>query len=144
MDNFEEDIRTPDEVVHDQLIEDIRNDFEKQIDEAIYISGQEIRENQILHKQFEDQILKDYAEETNRRTEMFKDFLFNLNKIGKFDKEVREIYNILDPIIDSYCSQIIQTCELDEKTYDKIFIVLKKIRNNPLTLTALKKIILRE
>jgi hypothetical protein len=144
MDNFEEDIRTPDEVVNDQLIEDIRNDFEKQIDEAIYISGQEIRENQILHKQFEDQILKDYAEETNRRTEMFKDFLFNLNKIGKFDKEVREIYNILDPIIDSYCSQIIQTCELDEETYDKIFIILKKIRNNPVTLSALKKIILRE
>lgn len=145
MDNFEEDnIRLPDEAVNDQLLEDTRSDFEKQIDEAIYISSEEIRENQILHTQYEEKLLKDYAEETNRRTEIFKDFLFNLNKIGKFDKEVREIYDILDPIIESYCSQIIQTCELDEETYDKIFIVLKKIRNNPLTLNALKSIILRE
>ncbi len=145
MDNFDEDnIRHPDEVVNEQLIEDTRTYFEKQIDEAIYISSKEVRENQILHKQYEDKILQDYAKETNRRREIFKEFLFNLNKIGKFDKEVREIYDILDPIIDSYCSQIIQSCELDETSHDKIFNTLKKIRNNKLTLDTLKTIILIE
>ncbi len=145
MDNFEENnVRTPDEAVNEQLIQDTRSDFEKQIDEAIYISRQEIRDKQILHTKYEEQLLKDYTEETNRRTAIFKEFLFNLKKISKFDKEVREIYVILDPIIESYCSQSIQTCELDEETYDIIFIILKKIRNNPLTLHTLKSIILRE
>jgi hypothetical protein len=143
MDNFE-NIRTPDEVINEQLLEDNRSDYEKQIDEAIYISSQEMRENQILHTKYEEQLLNDYAEETNRRKSIFKEFLFNLNKIGKFDKEVREIYDIIEPIIDSYCSQSIQSCEFDEETYDKIFIILKKIRNNPSTLTTLKTIILRE
>jgi hypothetical protein len=37
MDNFEEDnIRPPDEAVNEQLLEDTRSDFEKQIEEAIY------------------------------------------------------------------------------------------------------------
>ena len=145
MDNFEEDnIRPPDEAVNDQLLEDNRSDFEKQIDEAIYISSKEIRENQILYNEYEDQILKDYEEETNRRVLNFKEFLFNLNKIGKFDKEVREIYYIIEPIIDSYCCQSIQSCELDKETYDKIFNTLKKIRNNQLAFDTLKTIILRE
>ncbi len=145
MDNFQgDDIRLPDEAVNEQLIEDTRSDFEKQIEEAIYISSQEIRENQRLHKQYEEQILKEYAEETSRRTEMFKDFLFNLYKIGKFDNEVGEIYNILEPIIESYCSQSLQTCELDKLTYDRIFNTLKKIRNCSSYINTLKIFILRE
>ena len=88
--------------------------------------------------------MKDYADETKRRKEIFKDFLFNLNKIGKFDKEVRDIYDILDPIIESYCGQYIQSCELDGETYDKIFDTLKKIRNNQSALNTLKSIIFRE
>jgi hypothetical protein len=145
MDNFEEDnIRNPDETVNDQLLEDTRSDFEKQIDEAIYISTQEIKQNHILNTQYEEQLLKDYAEETNRRKDFFKDFLFNINKIGKFDNEVREIYDIIEPIIESYCNQSIKSCELDETTYNKIFSTLKKIRNNPLTLETLKTIILSE
>jgi hypothetical protein len=145
MDNFEEDnIRPPDESVNDQLFEDTRSDFEKQIDEAIYISTQEIKQNQILNTQYEEQLLKDYAEETNRRKDFFKDFLFNINKIGKFDNEVREIYDIIEPIIESYCNQYIKSCELDETTYNKIFSTLKKIRNNSLPLETLKTIILNE
>jgi hypothetical protein len=80
MDNSEEDnIRPPDESVNDKLFEDTRSDFEKQIDEAMYISTQEIKQNQILNTQYEEQLLKDYAEETNRRKDFFKDLLFNLH-----------------------------------------------------------------
>jgi hypothetical protein len=68
--------------------------------------------------------------------------MINLIKIGKFDKEVREIYEILDPIIELYCKQYIQTCELDIETYDKIFDILKKIRNNQQVLDILKTILL--
>ena len=144
MDNTEDDIRPPDDVVSEQLLEDNRSEFEKQMDEAMYLSMQEMKQQRDINREYEEQLLKDYAAETNRRTELFKDFLLNLKKIGKFDNEVREIYDILDPIIDSYCGQCIETCELDEETYDNILKTLNKIRNNPLALDTLKTIILRE
>ncbi len=137
----EDFVRQPDNVVREQLLNDDRSEFQKQIDEAIYLSVQELNNQRILYKEFEDQLVKDYTNETNRRTELFKDFLFNLNKIGKFDREVQEIFNILDPIIESYCNQFIQTCEMDQETYDKIFNTLRKIRNQT-TVDILKSIVL--
>lgn len=145
MDNQEDDnIRIPDEVVTEQLLEDTRNDFEKQIDDAIYLSIQEMKQHHEIIRQYEEQIIKDYSDETDRRTNLFKNLMANMIKLCKFDKEVGEIYNILEPIIQSYCSQYIQSCELDGETYDKIFNILKKIRNDQQTLDTLKTIILRE
>lgn len=143
MNNSEDNIRPPDNVVSERLLEDNRDEFQKQIDEAIHLSLQEITQQRDINRQYEERLLKDYTTETNRRNEIFKDFLFNLVKIGKFDKEIREIYEILDPIIDSYCGQFIETCELDEESYDRIFNTLKKIRNNQKALDTLKLIILR-
>jgi len=140
----EDNIRPPDEAKTEQLLEDTRSDFEKEIDEAIYLSYQDIREKQELSRKYEEQILKEYNEETNRRRDIFRDLLLSLNKISRFDKEIREIYEIIDPIIDSYCSQYIEICELDEKTYDKIFGLLKKIRNNQSASNLLKEIIIKE
>jgi hypothetical protein len=145
MDNFEEEnIRAPDEIVNEQIMEDTRSDFEKQIDEAIYVSTLEMNQYKYSITQYEEQVCKDYTDELDRRTLLFKEFLFNLNKIGKFDKESREIYDIIEPIIESYCGQFIQSCELDEKTYDKIFNTLTKIRNNKIAFNTLKTIILKE
>jgi len=143
MDDFEDNIRPADQIISDQLLDDNRSEYEKQIDKAMYLSLQEMTNQREIHRQYEQQLVKEYNEETKRRTELFKDFLFNINKIGKFDKEIGEIYNILDPIIESYCGQFIQTCELDEETYNNIFNTLKKIRNNPIALDTLKTIILK-
>lgn len=145
MDDFQEDnIRPPDEVVRETLLEDNRDDYQKQIDEAMYLSMQEMNQQRDINLQYEEQLLKDYASETKRRVELFKNFMANMTKLSKFDKEVREIYNILDPIIESYCGQYFQTCELDGETYDKIFDTLKKIRNDQQAFDTLKTIILRE
>jgi len=142
--DIDDNIRPPDESFNERLLEDTRTEFEKQIDDAIYISMQEMNKQQDINKQYEDLIINNYTDETNRRTGIFKEFLVNINKIGKFDKEVREIYDIIDPIIESYCSQYIEVCELDEQTYDKIFNILKKIRNNQIVFDTLKTIILKE
>jgi hypothetical protein len=143
--SFDDDnIRPPDESFSETLVEDTRSDFEKQIDEAIYISMREMSEQQNNIKQYEERLIKNYLEETNRRKDIFKEFLINLNKISKFDKEVREIYDIIDPIIDSYCGQYIEFCELDLETYNKIFDTLKKIRNNQLAFDTITRIILKE
>jgi hypothetical protein len=140
----EDNIRPPDNVVSEQLLEDTRSDFEKQIDEAIYLSYQDIREKEILSRKYEEQILKDFIEESNKRKQIFEKFLFDLNKVGKFDKEVREIYYIIEPIVESYCSQYINKCELDLETYEKIFKLLGKIRTDKTAVEFLKTIILKD
>ena len=144
MNNSEENIRKPDEVVRETLLEDNRDNYQKQIDEAMYLSMQEMNQEREINHEYEEKILKDYADETNRRVNLFKNFMANITKLCKFDNEVREIYNILDPIIDSYCGQFIETCELDQQTYDKIFDILKKIRNDQQAFDTLKTIILIE
>jgi hypothetical protein len=146
MDNFQEDdnIRPPDEVVRETLLQDTRSDFEKQIDEAMYLSIQEIDHQREINRQYEEQLLKNFTDETKRRIDLFKNFMTNMTKLSKFDREVREIYHILQPIIESYCGQCIETCELDEGTYDTIFNTLKKIRNDQQAFDTLKTIILRE
>lgn len=144
MNNSEDNIRKPDEVVRETLLEDNRDNYQKQIDEAMYLSMQEMNQEREINHEYEEKILKDYADETNRRVNLFKNFMANITKLCKFDNEVREIYNILDPIIDSYCGQFIETCELDQQTYDKIFDILKKIRNDQQAFDTLKTIILIE
>lgn len=63
----EDNIRPPDDSVSEQLLEDNRSDFEKDIDEAIYLSCQEMREKEISNRKYEEQIVNDYNDETNKR-----------------------------------------------------------------------------
>lgn len=140
----DDNIRPPDSVESNQLLEDTRSDFEKEMDEAIYLSYQDIREKQELTRQYEEQLVKDYNEETSKRNQIFEKFLFDLKKVSKIDKEVREIYDIIDPIIESYCSQCINNCELDIETYERIFNLLRKIRTDKDAIEFLKTIILKD
>ena len=144
MDNYEDNIRPPDEVIRETLIEDNRNDFEKQIDEAIELSMKYINEQQIYNMNYEEEILQEYAKETKRRKDLFTDFLTTLKKLTRYDKEVKNIYEIIDPIIDSYCSQLIQSCNLDSETHNKIFDTLKNLRIDQSVLNTLKTIILSD
>lgn len=137
----EDNIRPPDEVKMEQLLEDTRSDFEKEIDQAIYLSFQEIRNQEEIARKYEEQILKDYNEESIKRKQIFEKFLFDLNKLSRFDKEVRDIYAIIDPIIESYCSQYINNCEIDIDSYESIFKLLDKIRTDKNAIEVLKSII---
>jgi len=137
----EDNIRPPDDIISEQLLEDTRSEYEKQIDEAIYLSYKDIREKEDLSRKYEEQILNDFNEETNKRKQTFEKFLFDLNKVGKIDKEIREMYEIIEPIIDSYCNQYINKCELDVETYEKIFKLLGKVRTDKFAVETLKTII---
>jgi hypothetical protein len=134
-------IREPDIVKTDRLIEDDRSDFEKQIEEATYRSIQDINQQQISNKQYEEKIFEEYKKETIRRKELFSDLLSNLNRLKRFDKEIREILDIIEPVIESYCDQYIQICEFDKETYEKIFHLLGKIRTDKKAIELLKNII---
>jgi len=148
MDDFfndnEPNIRSPDEVKNEQLLQDTRSEFDTQVDEALYLSLQDFRNNQELNRKYEDKITKDYNEESNKRKQKFDKLLFDLNKVGKLDKEVREIYDLVEPILESYCSQYINNCELDIETYTKIFKILGNIRTDKVAVECLKTIILNE
>lgn len=145
MDNFQEDnIRPPDKNIRETLLEYTRSDFEKHLDEAMYLSMQEINQQIEINNQYEELLVKNHVLESKKRNEIFKNFRFNLNKVGKFDKKVREIYDIIDPIIDLYCDQRIETCELDGETYNKVFNTLKEIRNDQQAFDILKLIVLSE
>lgn len=137
MDNAD-DIRCPDKVKREILFDDTRSDFERQLDEALYVSLQESEEK---NKVYEDEIYNNYFTETARRKEAFRELLFDLRKLIKFDKEIKEIYEIIEPIIEAYCSQFINCFEADEETYDRIFGVLGTIRTNKNNIELCKGII---
>ena len=139
--NFEENIRDPDKVIFDQLIEDTRSYEDKQIDEAILKSLEDIQIFQKEMESYEQRILYEYQNESIRRSELFADLLLNMNKIAIFDKEIKEIYNIIEPIISLYCSQYIEKYDMDEVTYDKIFNILGTIRMKPKDIINLKSIL---
>ena len=145
--NSEESIRPPDAIVSERLLPQNINDYddinrsEKEMNDALYISMQEYNKQQEVQSNYEEQIIQEFTTERNRRVELFKDFLFQMHRIGMYDKEVREMYSILEPIIDSYCNQYIQSCELDIETHTKIFDIVKKIRNHLVILPLLEKII---
>ena len=139
MDNAD-DIRIPDKVKKERLFDDNRSDFERQLDEALHLSLQESEEK---NKVYEDQIYNNYFTETAARKEVFRELLFDIRKLIKFDKEIKEIYEIIEPIIDAYCSQFINCFEADEETYNRIFDVLGTIRTNKNNIELCKGVIVK-
>jgi hypothetical protein len=57
----EEAIRPPDEIVREQLVQNTKCDFQKQIHEAMYQSLQEIKQQQNLNLEYEEKLLNEYV-----------------------------------------------------------------------------------
>jgi hypothetical protein len=141
--DFEEEIRPPDEVKREQLIPDSRSEFDIEMDKALYLSMQDLREQNIQNDKFEEEIINKFHYETTQRREKFRDLLINMNKLLKFDKDIKELYDFIYPIIEAYCEQYISNYAVDEKTYDKIFKFLGTIRVSKNLLDSLKTIIIK-
>lgn len=141
--NKDDNIRAPDSTKVERLMEDTRSEYEKQIDEALYLSIQDFKQQEQIYKQFEDNILNEHNKIYNERKEQFMEFLFNLNKLIKLDKEIKEIYEIIEPIIDAYCAQYIKEYELDTITYNKIFKIIGNVRTSKNAIELLKKILIK-
>jgi hypothetical protein len=61
----------------------------------------EFCEQQKLQKSYEEKIIAEYYKVSNERKEQFREFLFDLNKLLRFDKKIKEICEIIEPIIDN-------------------------------------------
>lgn len=145
--SFDDNVRAPDEIIREQLLggtDTNTNDYDAELDKAIYLSYEDIREQQEYSRKMEQKLIEDYKRETDKRTKVFEKFLPELHKLSIYDKEIREIYQIIGPIIDNYCQQFIDTCKLDEITYKKIFDLLSKVRIDKVAVNHLKTVIFSE
>ena len=57
--HYDEEIRSPDEVKRERLIQDNRCEFQKQMDEALYLSLQEIKQQEEISQNYEEGITKE-------------------------------------------------------------------------------------
>jgi len=142
-DNNDNNVRVPDLVKKEQLIQDTRSEYEKQMDEALYLSIQDFKKQEEINEKYEEQIINEHARIIGERKELFREILFDLNKLTRFDKDIKEIYEIIEPIIDYYCSQYINQYEIDSETYDRIFKVIGNVRTNKNNIELLKKLIIK-
>ena len=135
------DIRKPDEAKREKLIADHCNEYNYEIDEALYQSMQDIILEQKRNEDYENELKNNFTKILSERSEIFKGLLFHMKRIACFDQNVKEIYEIIEPIIDAYCNQIIENCTIDQKTHERIFKTLSTIRTNKKSLKLLSMII---
>jgi hypothetical protein len=130
MNFYEDEIRPPDKIKRETLLQDNRSVFDKQLDEALYQSLQLYQNEVQKHEELEKKLLQQQREEIEKRKNLVKPILFELNRISKFDQKINNIFEIIDPILDSYCGLAFEDCSLDKKTYHTIFNGLTKTRIN--------------
>ena len=150
-DDFEEsNIRPPDSVKTERLIDDFMEEdknllqdinllehnliqdtniyditFEKEVEQAFEESKKEFEERIARENEYENRIMQDYLTMVEKNKTKFQPLINDLNRLSKFDIDTREIYDILEPIIDSYCANILPFVEFDKVTYNRIFTPLK-------------------
>jgi len=116
---------------------------EEDINLALNLSINEFNKQNELNNKFEEELINNYQNLWNERKEIFQPLLLELIRLSNYDKEIKEIYEILEPIIESYCKQYFEILELDQIIFDKIFKVLSSIRINKNIIDILKTVIIK-
>ena len=143
IDNNDNNVRAPDKTKKEQLLQDNRSEYDKQMDEAMYLSVQEFKKQEEVNQKYEEDLINEHNKITSERKNLFRGFLFDLNKLTRLDKDMKEIYEIIEPIIDYYCAQYINQCEIDLETYDRIFKVIGNVRTDKNAIELLKNILVK-
>lgn len=132
--NNNDQIRPPDNIIRERLINnDYYNndnilipcdphDYEIPCDDDEYDNAFQLACIESIREQ--EELLK----ETRLRVESFKNVLLKIKKISMIDPEILEFYNMIELIIDEYCSCRINSYECDINMYNNIFNTLKTIR----------------
>lgn len=137
------DIRSPDGVIKEQLNDNHMSDYEEQEEDARYWSLLEFNEQKELNEKYEQELQENHLREISIRKNKFTDLLNDLKKLINLDYEIKNIYEIIEPVIESYSGRYIESIEFDEVTYDKIFKELGKIRTDKKNIENLKTIIIK-
>lgn len=153
---FNYSIRPPDKVKREKLIDDsseysldksleVSFDYlyENELNDAINLSIKEFEKQEEMNKKYQEDIVNSFIVKVKERKDKFKHLLFNLKKIINYDKDIKEVFEIIEQIIDSYCAHYFDNIELDPITYEKIFKVVGSIRIDKITLDLLKVIFIK-
>ena len=140
-------IRSPDEVIVEQLVEPIEQivplSEEEETNMAILNSIRDFKVTQKEQDEYEELVLNDFQKMKEEREQKVKSIMNTLKKLAKFDKLLAEILDLVDGIISAYCLGYIDNYELDMITYDKIFAELSTIRIDKSAIESFKEIIKR-
>jgi hypothetical protein len=136
------DIRKQDEIIVDQLTNNSSITKEEQeLNTAIMNSIQDLKQIQKEYDDFENNVIQNYEEIKQEREKQFNGFISSLKKVSKYDVKIKEIIEILEPVIEAYCFNYINECEFDCITYEKIFSELNSVRVEKSVIELLKTII---
>jgi len=138
---MDKNIRLPDSIVNERLIENTKTIYDKQINKALYESLLDIKNINIQNQEYEKYLMEEFEKESIERKNKFAEFNLTMNRLIRFDREIQKAYEIIKPIIDLYCKQIVQYSELDKKAYEKVFDILSK-KNINIKYTELLKTII--
>jgi hypothetical protein len=116
----------------DVTTENSLND-DSQIAEAILNDDMEriLIESQMEYVNLKMKEKEELQLEKEKRREIFDKFTNirnQLKRIGKYDKDIQQVYELLIPMIDRYCEDTSVSISLDSETYHMILRNLKTIR----------------
>jgi hypothetical protein len=144
--NNEQEIRPPDNTIREILVNDyyyndniIPCDYDE-YDNALQLAFIASMKEQ---EEYEKKRLE-MLEKTRLRVQSFKDILLKIKKISMIDPQILKFYNIIEPMIDSYCACNIDIYECDKAMYDEIFSTLKTIRLTESELELFKNLFVME
>ena len=151
MDNsFDEDnIRPPDQVKQERLIDDdfdimnpIIQNYDFDFDTILELSKNEYNSLQEQEEEKAIELICNQAKE--ERQNKFNSIKTQLNKIILFDRDHLDYYELILSIIEMYESNVIHEYKTYEKEYTTIFKLLKTIRLPTDEIEELKKLIICE
>jgi len=150
--NFDYDydnVREPDKVIKDCLLGNdndndngnYTNSYDQELNEAMELSLNEIIHINDEQSTYEKFIIENYEKILKERKATFAELTISMNRIKNFDKNILELYEIIEPIIELYCNQHIEKFTVDNLTHKKIFSDLKTLRINKKIIELLQNII---
>jgi hypothetical protein len=143
--NDYEDIRVPDEILREKLLDNNSNISEPcddELNQAINLSSEEYRD--FLKKMYdnEKELMENIEKDKKKRSEICEPILFELKKLSRFDNNIKNMYDILEPILDGYINLLVDKYDFDIDTHKMIFDILSTLRIKRENIEFLKTIIL--
>lgn len=131
----DDEIRMPDEVYTDRLIDE-RTEEELEMEKII-------NESIMLAEKNSEEKFKEFLDQIEERKNKYSNIVQKFKKLIKYDKEIKEIFELIDWIIDYYINMQIEYYTYDKDTYDKIFNIklLKQSRFSDYEIELLRNII---
>jgi hypothetical protein len=125
-------------VSEEQIIDDILN---RDLEQMMLQSQLEyVEQLQKAHeKEKEEERIR--SEKIKENLEKFSNIRSQLKRVGRLDKDIQKLSDIIEPIIDVYCEDNTKKFEFDKDTYEFIMKNLKTIRLKSIELELIQGII---